>query len=60
MSVYVVLLFDMFASEQFSDAGAWWAKAHGITQRTDRVSLKSSQTVSKVFSLGSQVIPVTV
>lgn len=60
VSVYVVLLFEMFASEHFTDAGAWWAKARGITQRTDRVSLKSSQAVSKVFSLGSRVIPVIV
>lgn len=43
MSVYTVLLFEMFASEQFSDAGGWWAKVHGITQRIDHVNLKSGQ-----------------
>lgn len=61
MSVYVVLLFEMFASEQFSYAGGWWTKVHGITQRIDHVSLKSGQAVSKVFQaqvLG--VVPVIV
>lgn len=61
MSVYIVLLFEMFASEQFSDAGGWWAEVHGITQRIDHVNLKSGQAVSKVFQAQVlEVVPIIV